>query len=53
MWLNENVALQFCLAHLIRDVTFLCDHSDADNRDYGVWALKLLRKLFVAMIQPP
>jgi len=28
MRLDENVALQFCLAHLIRDVKFLADHSD-------------------------
>ena len=49
MRLNENVALQFCLAHLIRDVKFLCDHPNADNRDYGDRVLKLLRKLFATI----
>ena len=49
MRLNENVALQFCMAHLIRDVKFLCDHPDAENRDYGERVLTLLRKLFVTI----
>ena len=26
--LNENVLLQFCLAHFIRDVKFLAEHPD-------------------------
>ena len=49
MRLNENVALQFCMAHLIRDVKFLCDHPDAENRDYGERVLTLLRKLFATI----
>lgn len=49
MRLNENVALQFCLAHLIRDVKFLCDHPDAENQDYGARVLRLLRKLFATI----
>lgn len=49
MRLNESVALQFCLAHLIRDVKFLCDHPDADNREYGERVLGLLRKLFATI----
>lgn len=49
MRLNENVALQFCLAHLIRDVKFLCDHPDVENQDYGGRLLKLLRKLFATI----
>jgi transposase len=44
-----GVELQFCLAHLIRDVKFLAEHPDADNRDYGRRLLALLRKLFGAI----
>ena len=46
MRLNENVALQFCLAHLIRDVKFLTTHPDARNRAYGEQLLNDLRRLF-------
>lgn len=46
MRLNENVSLQFCLAHLIRDVKFLAEHPDARNREYGQRLRELLRKLF-------
>jgi transposase len=46
MRLNENVSLQFCLAHLIRDVKFLAEHPDAKNRAYGQRLRELLRKLF-------
>lgn len=46
MGLNENVRLQFCLAHLIRDVKFLVTHPDEKNRDHGEQMLTLLRKLF-------
>jgi transposase len=46
MRLNENVTLQFCLAHLIRDVKFLAEHPDAKNREYGQRLRELLRKLF-------
>lgn len=46
MRLNENVALQFCLAHLIRDVKFLTTHPDSRNRDYGEQLLSDLRRLF-------
>jgi GNAT superfamily N-acetyltransferase len=35
MRLNENVAVQFCLAHLIRDVKFLVEHPRRANRRYG------------------
>src|SRR5207245_10548104 len=41
-----NVLVQFCLAHLIRDVKFLVEHPDADNRRYGTLLLKHLRELF-------
>jgi transposase len=41
-----GVPLQFCLAHLIRDVKFLVEHPDEDNRIYGTTLLGHLRKLF-------
>ena len=41
-----GVAVQFCLAHLIRDVKFLVEHSNAANRRYGRLLLEHLRKLF-------
>jgi transposase len=41
-----NVAVQFCLAHLIRDVKFLAEHPDPANRGYGEMLLEHLRKLF-------
>lgn len=41
-----SVELQFCLAHLIRDVKFLAEHPDPKNREYGQRLLKHFRKLF-------
>jgi transposase len=41
-----DVPVQFCLAHLIRDVKFLVEHPKADNRRYGQLLLGHLRKLF-------
>ena len=38
--------LQFCLAHLIRDVKFLLELPDAATREYGQRFLDSLRKLF-------
>lgn len=46
MRLNENVSLQFCLAHLIRDVKFLAEHPDPQNQAYGRLLLEHFRKLF-------
>ena len=46
MRLTENVVLQFCLAHFIRDVKFLVKHPNKKNRDYGSRLLDQLRKLF-------
>jgi transposase len=43
---HSHVLVQFCLAHLIRDVKFLIEHPDADNRRYGTLLLKHLRALF-------
>lgn len=46
MRLNENVLVQFCLAHLIRDVRFLVEHPQAKNQAYGKRVLVAIRKLF-------
>jgi transposase len=43
---HSHVLVQFCLAHLIRDVKFLVEHPAADNRRYGRLLLKHLRELF-------
>jgi len=41
-----DVAVQFCLAHLIRDVKFLTTLPDPVTRNYGQRVLEGLRKLF-------
>ena len=41
-----GVVLQFCLAHLIRDVKFLVEHPNKKNRAYGQLLLDDLRRLF-------
>lgn len=41
-----NVLVQFCLAHLIRDIKFLCEHPDKRNRAYGKRVLTYVRELF-------
>lgn len=41
-----NVAVQFCLAHLIRDVKFLVEHPKPANQRYGQMLLGYLRQLF-------
>ena len=46
MRLNEHVLVQFCLAHLIRDVRFLVEHPHAKNRASGKRVLKAIRELF-------
>ena len=43
---NFNVVVQFCLAHLIRDVKFLTELPDAAAAAYGQRLLKGLRRLF-------
>lgn len=43
---ENNVRVQFCLAHLIRDVKFLAEHPDAAARAYGERLLNTLRDLF-------
>ena len=44
-----GVALQFCLAHLIRDVKFLTTLPDAGDRAYGERLLGGLRSLFAVI----
>ena len=46
MRLDENVKLQFCIAHLIRDIKFLCIHPDPENQRYGIVLREHFRKLF-------
>jgi len=41
-----NVVVQFCLAHLIRDIKFLCDQKDAATKSYGERLRELMRELF-------
>lgn len=41
-----NVAVQFCMAHLIRDVKFLATLPDRETRAYGASLLEGLRELF-------
>jgi transposase len=41
-----NVLVQFCLAHLIRDIKFLTAHPDARNQAYGRRLLAAVRDLF-------
>jgi transposase len=41
-----DVRVQFCLAHLIRDVKFLVEHPNKANQRYGKLLLEHLRKLF-------
>jgi hypothetical protein len=41
-----GVAVQFCLAHLIRDVKFLTELPDPVTAAYGQRVLERLRKLF-------
>jgi hypothetical protein len=41
-----DIKLQFCLAHLIRDVKFLVQYPDSKVKDYGNGILESLRSLF-------
>ena len=41
-----SVLVQFCLAHLIRDVKYLCEFPDADVQRYGQRLLEGLKTLF-------
>lgn len=41
-----GVLVQFCLAHLIRDLKFLAEHPDPRNQSYGGRVLEATRALF-------
>ena len=41
-----NITIQFCIAHLIRDVRFLCTLPDKDEKAYGEKLLAKIRKMF-------
>jgi transposase len=44
-----NVLVQFCLAHLIREVKYLCEFPDRHVQAYGKKLLKGLKSLFGAL----
>ena len=46
-----HVVVQFCLAHLIRDVKFLLKLPDARDREYGERLREALRQLFAVIHQ--
>jgi transposase len=41
-----NAVVQFCLAHLLRDIKFLAEHPDRRNRAYGRRVLNAAREMF-------
>jgi transposase len=44
-----GVLVQFCLAHLLRDVRFLVEHPNTRNQAYGQRVLERLRALFAVI----
>jgi transposase len=44
-----GVLVQFCLAHLLRDVRFLVEHPDRKNQVYGRRVLRYLRAMFAVI----
>jgi transposase len=44
-----SVLVQFCLAHLLRDVRFLVEHPHTKNQAYGRRVLERLRALFAVI----
>jgi transposase len=41
-----NIVVQFCIAHLIRDIRFLISLPDKETREYGEKLLDLIREMF-------
>jgi len=41
-----NVVVQFCLAHLIHNIKFLCDQKDPATKSYGERLRELMWELF-------
>lgn len=46
-----NVTVQFCIAHLIRDIKFLCGLPDPSTKDYGEKLLTLVKDMFKTIHQ--
>jgi transposase len=44
--INQNVTLQFCLAHFIRDIKYLISLPSLEEKSYGQALLEEFRKLF-------
>lgn len=42
----DDLFVQFCWAHLVRDIKFLAEHPDKVIRRYGLKVLKPVRQLF-------
>lgn len=42
-----NIVVQFCIAHLIRDIRFLISLSDTETKEYGEKLLVLIREMFL------
>jgi transposase len=43
---NPDATVQFCLAHLIRDIKFLAEYHEAEVRSYGNKLLEIVKELF-------
>ena len=41
-----DIMIQFCLAHLIRDIKYLCGLSDPETKTYGQKLLEAVREMF-------
>jgi len=41
-----NIIVQFCIAHLIRDIKYLCTYPCQETREYGQKLLDLVRGMF-------
>lgn len=41
-----NISIQFCIAHLIRDVRFLINMPDVETKDYGQRLLDAIKNMF-------
>jgi transposase len=41
-----NIIIQFCIAHLIRDIKYLCSLPDTETKEYGEKLLLSVKELF-------
>jgi transposase len=44
-----DVSVQFCMAHLIREIRFLAEHTDKNLSDWGNKLLDYMKKLFATL----